>query len=628
MLTIQKTFYKASPVVSQLIRTSAYGYQQVASQTKGEENAATIEDLKRQLSIQFTKAKLGFFTQSPPHQENPFTNNAFLTQYLQHAVPKEVRNEIWGDLLNFGRRAVTDIYNLGRECELNPPVVRTFDAWGNRQDELVTCSAWKQLKRISAEEGLIATAYEGKFAEYDRLYQMVKLYLFSPVSGLYSCPLAMTDGAAKTASVLSNSGLEKAYKHLTSRDPDVFWTSGQWMTEKKGGSDVSGGTETLAIPNGDESHSLFGYKWFSSATDADMALTLASIVTPEQPCPKPRSLTMFYLEVRDAQEKLNGIEIVKLKNKLGTKQLPTAELLLDGTRALQISPEGRGIASIANMLTITRLHNAIAAVASMRRMLQLARDYSIRRSAFDQQVSHHPLHQLTTSRMEVNTRGCEILTLHVAKLLGREEAGVATEGESMVLRILTPILKLFTAKQSIATISEALECFGGQGYIEDTGLPVHLRDAQVLPIWEGTTNIMSLDMVRALIKTGGEAVTELHKDVKERIAGIQKNSVKNDMETSCIKVTKSLDQVLGFMQKHPELIQVAARDIAISFAHIYTGALLLEFASWEPNAVNMEVAGRWCEQPLVVISPRQYNFNNDNIVMDGYQPKNVHGPMF
>ncbi|XP_068221564.1 acyl-CoA dehydrogenase family member 11-like isoform X1 [Palaemon carinicauda] len=616
--------------VIRLVSTTTYGSQHVASQRKKDvkPNTSTVEELKEKLRVQFSRAKLGHFTQTPPHQENLFSNNSFLTSYLTRILPGDVKNAIWGDLTRFGQRAVTDIYPLGKECEVTQPYVRSFDAWGNRIDELVTCGAWKQLKAVSAEEGLIATAYEGKYGEYDRLYQMVKLGIFAPVSGLYSCPLAMTDGAAKSAQMIKSPHLKKAYLHLTSRDPKVFWTSGQWMTEKKGGSDVSGSTETVALEQEDGSHLLFGYKWFSSATDSDMTLTLANIISETQPEPKPRGLTMFYLETRKENGKLNGIEIVKLKNKLGTRQLPTAELLLDGAIAHQVSEEGRGIASIANMLTITRLHNSISACSAMRRILQLARDYGQRRSAFGQIVDSHILHQLTTSRMEIIVRGCEALTLHCARLLGREEAGTATVQERLVLRALTPIAKMFTAKMAMSVVSEGLECFGGQGYIEDTGLPVMLRDAQVLPIWEGTSNIMSLDFLRAVMKTNGEAVASLYEDIKVRLEDSKAKAPENEFDNSAMLVTQAMNQLISFLQKHPELIQSAARDIATSIAHIYIGSLLLEHAAWEKTSISMEVGKRWCEQQLLQLTPSQYVADNHSLVMDGYNPKEVYGPMF
>ena len=160
------------------------------------------------------------------------------------------------------------------------------------------------MKLISAEEGLVAIPYSGEFAQYGRLYQVAKLYMFAPASGLFSCPLAMTDGAASTLQLL---GVEReALKRLTSRDPKTFWTSGQWMTEPRGGSDVNSSTETVAVADEEGRWRLHGYKWFSSATDSDMALTLARVVREGM----IGGLSMFYLKTRGEDGQLNGIQVL------------------------------------------------------------------------------------------------------------------------------------------------------------------------------------------------------------------------------------------------------------------------------------------------------------------------------
>lgn len=154
-------------------------------------------------------------------------------------MPASVFEEIEPDLRAFGGRVADDVLELHRECEANPPRLEQFDAWGKRVDRLVTCDAWKRMKTISAEEGLVAIAYENKYGAASRLYQIAKSILFSPSSGLYSCPLSMTDGAAKIIGAsegMSPGGtnLKSAFERLTSRDPETFWTSGQWMTERGG----------------------------------------------------------------------------------------------------------------------------------------------------------------------------------------------------------------------------------------------------------------------------------------------------------------------------------------------------------------------------------------------------------
>jgi len=546
--------------------------------------------------LPFARAKTGPFLQEEPTLHNQYLSDSLLQSYLKRVIPKEILHEIEPDLVRFGERVATDVYELSLDCERNPPSLVQYNAWGRRVDKIVTCEAWKKMKVISAEEGLIALAYDRKHNEFSRLHQAAKLFLFNPSSGLYGCPLAMTDGAAKTIEAMSLKQLNPAFRRLTSRDPAQFWTAGQWMTERGGGSDVANGTETLAVLQPDGSYRLYGYKWFSSATDSDMTLTLARVLDADGATVKgSKGLSMFYLETKDKDGNSNNIDVVKLKNKLGTRQLPTAELLLDGCVAYKVSDEGRGVAAIANVLTITRIHNALSSVAAMRRILSLARDYGTKRQAFGRLIGEYPLHVQTQARMEIEARGCGILAFEVSRLLGREDCNVATDEEKHLLRLLTPIAKLFAAKQAMGVVSEGLEMFGGQGYIEDTGIPAIYRDAQVTPIWEGTTNILSLDVLRATFKSKGEVLLAFQASVLRKLALAQKHQ---QLEEAAGRVGRALKATGEFVQNSPDFLENAARDLSFTIARIYIGALLLEHAAWSGARTDVLTANRWCDQDL------------------------------
>ncbi|XP_032435332.1 acyl-CoA dehydrogenase family member 11 [Xiphophorus hellerii] len=561
--------------------------------------------------LPFSRARVGLFFQEQPVLKNPFLEDALLRGYLKRHLPQESYSQaILSDLNTFGERVAKDIDTWGRECELNPPRLVHFDPWGRRVDHIVTSVAWKRLKDLSAQEGLVAIGYDKSFGEWRRVYQMSKLYIFSPSSGLYTCPLAMTDGAAKVIqSVGVSPPVEEAYRRLTSRQPERFWTSGQWMTERQGGSDVGSGTETVAVPQADGSYRLHGYKWFTSATDADMTLTLARIQDRSgSTTPGSRGLSLFYAEVSRFEDgRLRGIEVQRLKDKLGTRQMPTAELLLDGLPAYRLSEEGRGVASIASMLTITRIHNSISAAAAMRRVLQLARDYATRRTAFGKLLKDHPLHMQTLARMEVETRAAFLLVMDVCRLLGREESGLASQLDLHLLRLLTPVVKLYTGKQAVAVVSEGLESFGGQGYIEDTGMPGILRDAQVLSIWEGTTNVLSLDVLRCVARSSGMVLHAYFAHVKSLLAGA---SGVSSLDPAVKAVGGALSELEQFVQiaasRSPSYLELAARDLAYSLARIYAGALLIDHACWKDASPNDTYAAlRWCEQELCLVTSKQ-----------------------
>ncbi len=171
-------------------------------------------------------------------------------------------------------------------------------------------------------------------------------------------------------------------------------------------------------------------------------------------------------------------------------------------------------ATIATMLNITRYSNAVASASLMNLGSQLAEDYARRRIAFGKPIAEHPLHAVTLAAQRKLANGALSLCMEVAELLGRAEAGTSSETERRILRALVPIAKLLTGKQAVAHASETLECFGGAGYVEDTGRPRLLRDARVLPIWEGTTNVLSLDVLRAERKE--QALTALWQHMRGR----------------------------------------------------------------------------------------------------------------
>jgi alkylation response protein AidB-like acyl-CoA dehydrogenase len=391
---------------------------------------------------------------------------------------------------------------------------------------------------------------------------------------------------------------QRALQRLISRDPDQFWTSGQWMTEKTGGSDV-GRTQTVARSE-DGGYRLYGSKWFTSATTSQMTMTLARVEDSDHTTTSgSRGLSLFYLETHDDQGRLNQIEIHRLKDKLGTRSLPTAELTLGGTPAVLLGEPGRGVANIATLINITRVYNAVSAVASMRRGMALARDYARRREVFGRLLAEQPLHVETLADLEVELQGAFQLAFACVRLLGRDECGETDTNQRALLRILTPLAKLYTAKQCVAFMTELLESFGGAGYVEDTGLPRMLRDAQVLSIWEGTTNVLSLDALRAIDKDS--AFEPLIEDARRRLADVRNSALTGEVA----EVSAALDRLIEYLPRAAaegvDLLQAGARGFAFSLARTYTATLLLEHAQWQTSngdARGIAVVRRWLRRDL------------------------------
>jgi alkylation response protein AidB-like acyl-CoA dehydrogenase len=458
------------------------------------------------------------------------------------------------------------------ERELAPELVQ-WDAWGRRVDRITLTPLWREAASLAARHGLVAAAYERRHGGRSRLHQFAMVHLLEPSLDVYACPLAMTDGAARTLIACGNAALvERAVPRLTSRDPERAWTSGQWMTERTGGSDVSG-TETVARRGADGAWRLHGTKWFSSATTAEMALALAR---PEGAPAGSRGLALFYLELRGEDGAPNGVLVNRLKDKLGTRKLPTAELTLDGAVAVPVAGLTDGVKHVATMLNVTRTWNAVAAVAGMARGIGLARDYARRRRAFGGPLAAKPLHADVLAGLEAEREGAFLLAFRAAELLGLAEGGEASPAEQALLRAVTPLAKLTTGKQAVAVASEVVECFGGAGYVEDTGIPRLLRDAQVLPIWEGTTSVLALDALRALAADG--AAGALVEEVRARLGHARDPALRPAADAAAAALARAVAWLGAAGDGRAR--EAGARRLALTLGRTLELALLVSHAQW------------------------------------------------
>lgn len=539
-----------------------------------------------------------FIQTGPTLPANTFSGDRLLQALLRRHLPADQWQTARGELERIGARAAGEFLAWADDAETHPPRHVPFSPWGERVDEILTAPGWLALERASAEEGLVATGYERRFGALSRLHQFAQLYLFHPSSAYYTCPLAMTDGAARLIEVHGDAELrERALPRLTSRDPARFWTSGQWMTERSGGSDI-GNTETVArLENG--TWRLYGTKWFTSAVGSQMAMTLARIEDAAgQRVAGSRGLSLFYLELRRADGRLDRIEVLRLKDKLGTRALPTAELRLAGVPARLVGQPGEGVKRIATLFNVTRLYNACTTVGAWRRLLDLSIDYAGKRRAFGKLLLEHPLHSRTLAEAALQFRACFHLAMHTALLLGREEVPGDDEGDPAatraLLRLLTPVAKLYCAKKNMAATSELIESFGGAGYIEDTGLPRWLRDNQVLCIWEGTTNVLSLDVLRAIGRE--EALPYFLRDVEARLRPLPDSPARRNCLEALAALQRHAQAMPGFDAAD---LEYQARDLAFTLGNLMAASLMLEHAHAAPDdPAAVPAAERFCARRL------------------------------
>lgn len=514
------------------------------------------------------------FIQAPPQLGNQYADDRVLRSYLARTLSEAELRVATAPLERMGELAGGELYAQQlAERDLEPQLAQ-WDAWGRRVDRIEPTPLWRRAEELAAREGLIALAYEAPLGRHSRVLQFALVYLFAPSTDMYACPLAMTDGAARTLLASGNRALmERAFARLTSRDPARFWTSGQWMTEAIGGSDV-GLAETSARLESGAGWRLHGRKWFASAIGSQMALTLAR---PQGNPPGGKGLAMFYVETRDDAGQPNRISIDRLKDKLGTRKLPTAELTLEGTPAIPVGELANGVRAISTVLNTTRVWNAVVAAAYMRRGLALARAYAKQRVAFGAPLAQQALHADTLAGLQAEFEAAFHLAFCVVELLGRAECGQASEEQQALLRILTPVAKLTTARQALVVMPEVLEAFGGAGYLEDTGLPALSRDAQVLSIWEGTTNVLALDALRALAPGG---IAPLMREVGFVLGGVR--------EAQLVALSARIQAALeaadawwrGNAGRDEAALEAGARRFALTLGRASAAALLARQAQW------------------------------------------------
>ena len=404
-------------------------------------------------------------------------------------------------LEEMGRLAPTFFAPRARVADRHRPVLERYDRAGARVDRVVYHPAYEEMTRAAYGFGLVRPS-DGRGA-LPGLVKFALGYLFSQAdSGLY-CPVACTDGVAR---ILERFQPDLAAAHvprLTSSDPDALVQGAMFMTERAGGSDLSG-IETEARRE-DGGWRLYGQKWFCSNVDAGLILTIARA---------PEGLTVFLVPA-EVHGQRNRYRIERLKDKLGVASMPTGEVVYDGAAADLVGPPGNGVRVAAELFNISRIYNAVASIGGAKRSLREALAATRHRLVFGAPVARQPLAMQDLARLTVELEADTALVLETVRFLDRAD-GHGDDRDRTMLRILTPVAKLITGKFAVRAASEAMELLGGNGYIEEHDTPRLLRDAQVLPIWEGTTNVLVLDSVRSMVKE--RTLEALVEDARRRIA--------------------------------------------------------------------------------------------------------------
>jgi putative acyl-CoA dehydrogenase len=436
--------------------------------------------------------------------------NLFATDTpLAAAVRREGAAWAEGDLSVLGARlGQPEVLALGEQANRQPPVLHAFDRFGRRRDEVEFHPAWHALLRLGVEAGLHGTPW-GDGRPGAHVARAAGFFLLTQVEAGVGCPLAMTY-AAVPALRREPAVAETWEPRLISRvyDPRPRPAAekagvlvGMAMTEKQGGSDVRANT-TRAVPSPDGGFRLTGHKWFCSAPMSDAFLVLAQ---------GPEGLTCFLLPRVLPDGVRNRIRLQRLKDKLGNRSNASAEIELEEAWAVQVGPGGRGVPTIIEMVACTRLDCALGSAALLRQAVAQAAHHAAHRSAFGRRLAEHALMRNVLADLALESEAATALALRVAGAVDR--AGLDAV-EAALHRVATPAAKYWVCKRAPAGIVEAMEVLGGNGYVEESVLPRLYREAPVNSIWEGSGNVMCLDVLRALSREAGSAdalLTELRR---------------------------------------------------------------------------------------------------------------------
>jgi len=561
---------------------------------------------------------------------------------LDRTMQRELRRVLdademaWAEsrLSDFGAAVGHTIADNADYIDDHGPELSTYDAHGGVQNFVRYPAEQFENERLAYEAGIVSDVFRappGRDEPMPFTHYLGMLYLLGYAeSGGFACPVAMTAGAALVLDRFGGEATEPYLDGLVSRDYDDVIEGAMFLTEEQGGSDV-GAIETTA--EFDESAGwwqLTGEKWFCSNIDAEGTLALAR--TPDAPA-GTAGLSMFLVPHGDPEEgvltkgrrdgfegpppgeALNDQRYRRLKEKLGTTSVPTGEVEFEDTRAYLVGEERAGFKQMAEMLNIERLSNAAVACAVMARGLLESKVHAATREAFGGTIDRYPLMRADLVDMAVDHEAATAFTFEAGRLFDEREravrAGASAEEAYRLMRLLIPVAKLRTARMAVDTASYAMEIHGGNGYVNDFVTNRLLRDAQVLPIWEGTENVLSLDVIRALER---EAAHEpFMAAVEDRLDRVTHPALADARETVEAEYEALVGAMLELADADDEYVQLSAKRLAHYVFDVFTAALLLaeaqadldgEGPSGEADGRTAVVARRFVDRQLATHEAR------------------------
>jgi len=508
--------------------------------------------------------------------KNFYQSDVILQHYLNTRLSVRSLAGFSETLLKTGEKAAGELCRLSRLADKFGPELKKRNFYGENIDEIVFHPAYDKMLEIAVDSQLLRLKWEpdlrNRFEGERHKMGFASGFLFSmSESGLY-CPLCMTDGVALLIDKYCNEAdkqrlLPRIYTEIAS---DLY-SGAMFLTEKSGGSDVGANLVTATHLN-DDLWQLNGEKWFCSNANAEIIFVLAR-TNPDMPGTK--GLGIFLLEPKLPDGTSNGMELVRLKDKLGTRSMASGEYILKNAIAKLVGGETEGFKIMTDMINLSRLYNSVAAIAGMRRAIVEVYQFLSFRNSFGKNALEHALIRVKLYELGAIYLGNFYMSWRTIEALDAAECGDREEAE--LLRILTPMTKKSTAETSVYAVREAMELMGGMGYIEDGVMPKIMRDMMVLPIWEGAGNIMILDLLRASFKSDGLGILfeELESEFDNAADSDLENSEKWDKISTRLLELK--EHILLVQESEPEMMETSAKPAFESLSKFFQLACLLRY---------------------------------------------------
>ncbi|MFE7763807.1 acyl-CoA dehydrogenase family protein [Streptomyces sp. NPDC057438] len=496
--------------------------------------------------------------QAPPLVDyDVFAADQVLDEAVERHLAPELLDEAREELSGFGRTAGSvQVQEWGRLANENPPKLRTYDRYGNRVDEVEFHPSWHRLLGKGVSAGLTA-AWTRPGGHVRRAAAFV---VWTQVEAGNGCPLSMTHAAVpalRTDPALAAEWEPRLTSLLYDWDMRPAGQKagalfGMGMTEKQGGSDVRANATAARPLAEDGTYELTGHKWFCSAPMSDGFLVLAQA---------PGGLTCFLVPRVLADGSRNVFRIQRLKEKLGNRSNASAEVEFDGTWARRVGDEGRGVRTIIGMVAATRLDCALGAASLMRQAVAQAVHHCAYRQAFGGPLIDKPLMRNVLADLALESEAATVLGMRVAAAYDAAEAG--DDNERSFLRLAVPVAKYWVTKRCTPLVAEASECLGGNGYVEESGMPRLLRESPLNSVWEGAGNVQALDVLRALQREPGALDAYLREVGRARGADHRLDAAIKGLLTELADL---------------EGVEARARRLVERLALVLQGALLVRYA--------------------------------------------------